>query len=169
MSIAIVPGSFDPMTLGHVNLVERVAGMFDEVFVAVMINPQKKYRFTLEQKCELARISCCHISNVHVIADQGMLIDLVDKLNANAIVKGIRTLKDYRYEKTMAEWNLAHNPKAETLYLPSNSVFSRVSSTRVRQYIDEKKSLFRLMTPMAIEKLVEWGYTCPEKKRTSKH
>ena len=69
MSLAIVPGSFDPMTLGHVNVIERVAGMFDEVVVAVMINPQKEYRFTVEQKTELARLSCAHIPNVRVIAD----------------------------------------------------------------------------------------------------
>lgn len=157
MSRAIVPGSFDPMTLGHVNVIERVAGMFDEVVVAVMINPQKEYRFTVEQKTELARLSCAHIPNVRVIADEGMLIDLVDKLGASAIVKGIRTLKDYRYEQGMAAWNLAHNPKAETLYLPSGRSFSRISSTKVRQRMDEKRSLAGFMSPPAIEKLVEWG------------
>ena len=164
MSIAIIPGSFDPMTLGHVDVVERAAKMFDEVVVAVMINPNKQYRFSVEQKTELAVLSCANIPNVRVIADGGMLIDLVDKLGACAIVKGIRTLKDFRYEQEMAYWNRAHNPRAETLYLPCGADFSRISSTLVRRRLDEGRSLEGLMSPSAVAKLVEWGVACPTKK-----
>ena len=164
MSIAIIPGSFDPMTLGHVDVVERAAKMFDEVVVAVMINPGKQYRFSVEQKTELATLSCAHIPNVRVIADGGMLIDLVDKLGACAIVKGIRTLKDFRYEQEMAYWNRAHNPKAETLYLPCDANFSRISSTLVRRRLDEGRPLEGLVSPAAVAKLVEWGVACPTKK-----
>ena len=168
MSIAIIPGSFDPMTLGHVDVVERASKMFDEVVVAVMINPQKDYRFTVAEKTELAALSCAHIPNARVISDEGMLIDLVDKLNACAIIKGIRTIKDFRYEQTMAYWNRAHNPAAETLYLPCNTSFARISSTLVRKRMEEGKTLEGLVSPVAIKKLVEWGVACPAKKRTSK-
>lgn len=168
MSIAIIPGSFDPMTLGHVDVVERAAKMFDEVVVAVMINPQKNYRFTVAEKTELAALSCAHIPNARVISDEGMLIDLVDKLSACAVVKGIRTIKDFRYEQVMAYWNRAHNPRAETLYLPCDKSFSRISSTLVRKRMEEGKALDGLMSSVAIEKLVEWGVACPAKKRTSK-
>lgn len=164
MRIAIIPGSFDPMTLGHVDVVERAAKMFDEVVVAIMINPQKNYRFTVAEKTELAAISCAHIPNARVISDDGMLINLVDKLGACAIIKGIRTLKDFRYEQTMAYWNRAHNPQAETLYLPCDAAFSRISSTLVRKRMEEGKALDGLMSPDAIAKLVEWGAACPEKK-----
>ena len=164
MSIAVIPGSFDPMTVGHVNVIERAATMFDEVVVAVMINPNKAYRFSVTEKTELAVLSCAHIPNVRVIADEGMLVDLVERLGACAIVKGIRTIKDFRYEQTMAYWNRAHNPHAETLYLPCDKRFSRVSSTLVRQRIEQGKSLDGLMMPKAIEKIVEWCGTCPSKK-----
>ena len=164
MSIAIIPGSFDPMTLGHVDVVERAAKMFDEVVVAVMINPNKQYRFSVEQKTELAVLSCANIPNVRVIADGGMLIDLVDKLGACAIVKGIRTLKDFRYEQEMAYWNRAHNPRAETLYLPCGADFSRISSTLVRRRLDEGRPLEGLVSPAAEAKLVEWSVACPTKK-----
>lgn len=161
MKIAIIPGSFDPMTLGHVNVVERAAKMFDEVVVAVMINDQKQYRFTLEQKTELAALSCAHIPNARVIADRGMLVDLVDRLGACAIVKGIRTLKDFRYEQPMAYFNRSHNPNAETLYLPCDKSMSRISSTLVRRRLDEEKKPEGLLHPKAIEKLVEWGMARP--------
>lgn len=164
MSIAIIPGSFDPMTLGHVDVVERAAKMFDEVVVAVMINPNKQYRFTVAEKIKLAECSCAHIPNARVISDGGMLIDLVDKTGACAIVKGVRTLKDFRYEQTMAYWNRAHNPKAETLYLPCDKSFARLSSTLVRRRLEERKSLDGLLSPSAIAKLVEWGVVCPPKK-----
>jgi len=161
MKIAIIPGSFDPMTLGHVDVVERAAKMFDEVVVAVMINDQKQYRFTLEQKTELAALSCAHIPNARVISDRGMLVDLVDRISACAIIKGIRTLKDFRYEQPMAYFNRSHNPNAETLYLPCDKSMSRVSSTLVRRRIEEGKTLEGLLHPKAIEKLVEWGMARP--------
>ena len=161
MKIAIIPGSFDPMTLGHVNVVERAAKMFDEVVVAVMINDQKQYRFTLEQKTELAALSCAHSPNARVISDRGMLVDLVDRLGACAIVKGIRTLKDFRYEQPMAYFNRSHNPNAETLYLPCDKSMSRISSTLVRRRLDEGKKPEGLLHPKAIEKLVEWGMARP--------
>ena len=164
MRIAIVPGSFDPMTLGHVDVVERVSKMFDEVVVAVMINSQKKYWFTLEQKIELAKCSCAHLPNVRVVSDEGMLVDLVDRLGACAIVKGVRTMKDFRYEQTMAHWNREKNSKAETLYLPANKKLMRVSSTAVRRCLEEGRSLEKFLAPAAIEKLVEWGEACPSKK-----
>ena len=164
MRIALIPGSFDPMTLGHVDVVERVAAMFDEVVVAVMINPDKQYRFSVAEKTELAALSCAHIPNVRVIADEGMLVDLVDKTGACTIVKGIRSIKDFRYEQKMAYWNRAHNPKAETLYLPCDAAFSRLSSTAVRRRMEEGKTLDGLMSPSAIAKLVEWGVACPAKK-----
>lgn len=157
MSIVLVPGSFDPMTLGHVNVVERAAAIFDQVVVAIMINDQKQYRFSLAQRETLAACSCAHLPNVRVITDDGMLIDLVDKIGADAIIKGVRTVEDFQYEQKMAYWNREHNEKAETLYLPCDPRFSDLSSTRVRQCLETSSPLDGLLTRPAIEKLVEWG------------
>ncbi len=164
MKTAIVPGSFDPMTLGHVDIVRRAAAMFDRVVVAVMVNPDKEYMLSREERLTLARLSCAHIPGVEVILDEGMLIDLFDRLDACVIVKGVRTVKDFRYEQTMAYWNKSHNPKAETLYLPADPRLSRLSSTVVRRRIEEGRPLDGLLAPAALSKLVEWGRTCPPKK-----
>lgn len=148
MKIALIPGSFDPLTLGHVNIIERAAKMFDKVVVAVMINDSakydsslssKKYMFSMEERLEIARLSVSHIENAEVIARTGMLIDLVDEINATAIVKGIRNASDLEYEMIHAKWNKAHNERAETLFLPADESLMSVSSTRVRELIDAKE------------------------------
>lgn len=155
MSLAVVPGSFDPITVGHVDIIERTAKMFDVVVVAVMLNASKQYRFTIEQRAQLAKISCAHIPNVKVLISEGMLVDVVDELNATAIVKGVRTIKDFRYEQEMAHYNRAKNPKAETLYMPCTPSVKRISSTLVRRAMDEGRPLEGLLMPDAIRKLSE--------------
>lgn len=145
MKIALIPGSFDPITLGHVNIIERAAKMFDKVYVAVMINDSskydkslssKQYMFTMEERLEIARLSVSHIENVEVIARRGMLIDLVDEINATAIVKGIRNAADLEYEMIHAKWNKEHNDRAETLFLPADKSLTAVSSTEARKRIE---------------------------------
>ena len=115
MRIALIPGSFDPITLGHVNIIERAARMFDKVYVAVMINDSakydsslssKKYMFSMEERLELARLSVAHIDNAEAIARSGMLIDLCDELKVTCIVKGIRNAADLEYEMIHAKWIL---------------------------------------------------------------
>ena len=145
MRIALIPGSFDPITLGHVNIIERAARMFDKVYVAVMINDSakydsslssKKYMFSMEERLELARLSVAHIDNAEAIARSCMLIDLCDELKVTCIVKGIRNAADLDYEMIHAKWNKAHNEKAETLFLPADEGLTSVSSTEVRRIIE---------------------------------
>jgi pantetheine-phosphate adenylyltransferase len=135
------------LTLGHVNIIERAAKMFDKVVVAVMINDSakydsslssKKYMFSMEERLEIARLSVSHIENAEVIARTGMLIDLVDEINATAIVKGIRNAADLEYEMIHARWNKEHNERAETLFLPADNSLLSVSSTKVREMILSK-------------------------------
>ena len=114
MSLAIVPGSFDPMTLGHLDIVKTVAARYDDVVVAVMVNPAKRYRYTMGERVRIAIATVAELPNVRVIAERGMLIDLFDRLGADAVCKGWRDEKDYAYEREMAEWNLAHNPRFHT-------------------------------------------------------
>ena len=147
MRIALIPGSFDPITLGHVNIIERTAKMFDKVYIAVMINDSakydktlssKQYLFSMEERLEMAKLSVSHIENVEAIARSGMLIDLCDELEVTAIVKGIRNAADLEYEMIHARWNKAHNERAETLFLPADETLVTVSSTAVRQMLAEK-------------------------------
>ena len=149
MKIAIVPGSFDPMTRGHVNIIERASKLFDKVFVAVMINDSKKYMFSCEERSEIARISVSHIENAEVIFDDGMLADLALRLDACAIVKGIRDEKDYLYEFEMAQFNARRNPNAQTVFLPCDEGAREISSTVVRTRLEEGADISDIVNEMA--------------------
>lgn len=150
MKIAIVPGSFDPMTLGHINIVERASLLFDKVYVAVMINSTKSYMFSAEQRTEIARLSCDHLDNVEVIFDDGMLADLALRLDACAIVKGIRDDKDYVYEFGMAQYNSRKNPNAQTVFLPCDEGARDISSTAVRTRIYKGEGIEDIVSKNAI-------------------
>ena len=150
MRIAVIPGSFDPMTTGHINIIERASLLFDKVFVAVMINDAKQYMFTREQRTEIARLSVAHLPNVEVIFDDGMLADLALRLDACAIVKGIRDYKDYQYEFDMAQYNYKKNPKAQTVFLPCDEGAREISSTAVRERINSGKDISDIVSKNAI-------------------
>jgi pantetheine-phosphate adenylyltransferase len=143
-TVALLPGSYDPITNGHMDVIRRAATLFDRVIVAVMTNDMrayvadakvKQYMFTMEERTEMARLACAELSNVRVISSTARLIDLVDELEADVIVKGVRNEVDYAYEQHHALYNRAHNPRAETLYLPADPAFDHISSTLVRERI----------------------------------
>ena len=133
MSLVIVPGSFDPMTMGHLELVRTAAKMHDEVVVAVMINSAKRYLFDMDTRVEIAKATVSELPNVRVISEKGLLIDLFDTLNADAVCKGWRNETDYAYEIKMADWNREHNPRFVTKLIRSHGEFSSLSSTEVRE------------------------------------
>ncbi len=150
MSLAIVPGSFDPMTLGHLDVVEYAALHYDEVVLAVMVNREKAYRFDRETRLEIARRTVAHLPNVRVLFDEGMLIDLFDRLGADAVCKGYRNETDYAYEMNMAEWNRAHNPRFHTELIPAKEERASLSSTAVRLGLDEGRALCGMVHPSVI-------------------
>ena len=150
MSSALIPGSFDPITVGHLDIITRAAARFDRVVVAVMNNdmrkydataPVKSYRFTAEERLEMATVACAHLTNVEVITAGGMLIDLVDALGTDLIVKGVRNTADFEYEQKHALYNRAHNPRAETLYMPADPAYDGISSTLARRLLEEGGSV----------------------------
>jgi pantetheine-phosphate adenylyltransferase len=145
---ALIPGSFAPITLGHVNIIERAAKIFDKVYVAVMNNDSAKhdkrllsktYTLDIDQRLELVKASVSHIPNVEALSSDGMLIDLCDEISTHIVVKGIRNGDDLEYEMIHAKWNKEHNPKIETIFFSCNEQFSNVSSTLVRGFIENKE------------------------------
>ena len=131
--IAIVPGSFDPITNGHLDIIRRAAASYDTVYVAVMINPQKTYCFDMKQRTEIAKAAVEGMENVFVISSDGMLWKLAEDLHACAIVKGVRNEIDRKYEEEMARFNDAHNPNARTVLLDADPSWDHLSSTLVRE------------------------------------
>lgn len=155
-ALAILPGSYDPITKGHVALIERAARIFPRVVVAVMHNEQKTTLFNADQRKKLAEVSLAHLENCEVIVDDGLLIDLYRRLGASCVVKGLRNAEDLAYETVQANWNRAHLPGFETLYLPAEEDLRAVSSTEVRRRMDVGEPLSMLLMPEA-ERLITSG------------
>ena len=149
MSLAIVPGSFDPMTIGHLELIKTVAKRYDEVVVAVMVNRSKKYLFDMETRVAIAEETVKELPNVRVIADSGMLIDLFDRLHADVVCKGWRNQHDYDYELHMADWNSAHNPRFRTEMIRAKSSVEQISSSDVRQRLSAGEPIEDIVHPNA--------------------
>lgn len=147
MSLALVPGSFDPMTVGHLDIVKRALALYDEVVVAVLVNPAKKYAYTMAERTKMAELTVAGLDRVRVVSSEGLLVDLFDELQADVIVKGIRNEQDRAYEEEMAEWNLSHNPRAVTVFLQAADDYEEISSTSVRNLLREEKSPAFLVVP----------------------
>ncbi|MBP3314822.1 MAG: pantetheine-phosphate adenylyltransferase [Clostridia bacterium] len=149
--IAVVPGSFDPITNGHIDVIRRATELYDKVFVAVMINDQKKYRFTLEEREAIARAALEGLERVEVISSRGWLWELAKDIGACAIVKGYRNETDLEYEQKMAEFNKEHNPDAETVLLKASDGLETLSSTVVRERMLNDEQIDGLLPEKAIE------------------
>ena len=150
MMIAVVPGSFDPLTLGHRNVIERCAALFDRVVVGILINPDKCGTFTMEERKRIAQLTLADLPNVSVEIDGGYLTDFAEHVGASVIVKGVRTSVDFEYEQKMAYFNRARNPKIETMYLPADESLTTVSSTVVREKLLNGEDLSELLHPAVI-------------------
>ncbi len=133
MKVAICPGSFDPVTCGHIDIITRAAAMFDKVIVVVMVNSAKQPLFTQEERVELIKRATVNMPNVEVEAYSGMLAEYARQKNATAVVKGLRAVSDFEYEFQMALTNRKLNPSLETVFLTTNAEYLYLSSSLVKQ------------------------------------
>ena len=131
--ICVYPGSFDPVTVGHLDVIERAARLFDRVIVAVMHNPAKRGCFTVEERTALIRRSAAGMDNVTVDAWDGLLVDYVRKTGACAVVRGLRAVSDFENEMVMAQVNAKLLPGMETVFLMTKPEHGCVSSSVVRE------------------------------------
>ncbi|MEB3032624.1 pantetheine-phosphate adenylyltransferase [[Mycobacterium] nativiensis] len=132
MSGAVCPGSFDPVTLGHVDILERAAAQFDEVVAAVLINPAKKGMFSLEERLEMIGEATAHLPNVRAESGRGLVVDFVRERGLTAIVKGLRTGTDFEYELQMAQMN-KHIAGVDTFFVATTPRYSFVSSSLAKE------------------------------------
>lgn len=133
MTTAVCPGSFDPVTLGHVDIIRRAAKMFDRVIVAVMTNPSKNPSFTTEERMDMLKIALKNVPNVEVECFNGLLADYTRARGAVAIVKGLRAVTDFEYEFQQALTNKKLNPEVETVFLTTDAEHMFLSSSIVKQ------------------------------------
>ncbi|KUK30999.1 MAG: Phosphopantetheine adenylyltransferase [Thermoanaerobacterales bacterium 50_218] len=133
MRIAVYPGSFDPITYGHLDIIERAAQIFDRVIVAVCVNPDKRPLFSMEERMEMIAQECAHLPNVEVKCFRGLLSDFVRQQNASVIVRGLRAVSDFETEFQMALMNRKLNPHAETMFLVAHPKYSYLSSSIVKE------------------------------------
>ncbi len=133
MKIAIYPGSFDPITMGHADIVKRAAAVFDKVIVAVSINSQKVPLFSIEERVELAKEVFADYKNVEVATFSGLLAEFAKSVGAKTIIKGLRAVSDFEYEFQMAHMNKKLNPDVETMFMMSNQKYSYLSSSIVKE------------------------------------
>ncbi|NJP36464.1 pantetheine-phosphate adenylyltransferase [Alkalicoccus luteus] len=133
MTTAIIPGSFDPVTNGHVDIIRRSSQMFDQVITAVMHNSSKKPLFSLDEKLELLRLSTEGIDNLEIKAFDGLLAEFARKEGATVLVKGLRSVTDYEYEIPMAVMNREINIELETVFLPTSPQYRALSSSIIKE------------------------------------
>ncbi|MET3999039.1 pantetheine-phosphate adenylyltransferase [Marinobacterium sp. MBR-109] len=133
MNTAIYPGTFDPITNGHSDLVGRASRLFDRVVVAVAASPKKKPLLSLDERVELAKTALSHLPNVEVIGFDCLLANLVRDQQANIILRGLRAVSDFEYEFQLANMNRKLAPQAESLFLTPAEHLSYISSTLIRE------------------------------------
>ena len=133
MAKAIVPGSFDPVTNGHLDIIERAAALFEKVTVAVAINSGKSPLFSMEERMEMVREEIRHLPNVEVDRFRGLLVDYAESRGASVIVKGLRAVMDFEYELQMALMNRRQRPEVETVFMMTGTEYSYLSSSIVKE------------------------------------
>ena len=133
MRTAICPGSFDPVTLGHIDIIKRASKLFDRVIVAVLVNVEKQPWFTIDERMDLLRKATKGIDNIEIAGFDGLLVEFAAQNNASAIVKGLRAVSDFEYEFQMALTNRKLAPDVETMFLTTSTEHMYLSSSIVKQ------------------------------------
>mgnify|MGYP003296600444 CR=1 FL=1 len=141
MKIAVFPGSFDPLTNGHLDIITRASTLFDKLIVLIAINPDKKYHIEQEKRSKLIKECVKNLKNVEVTSFTGHTVKFCEEHKANFIIRGIRNKKDYVYEKHLADLYKDENPNIEIIFLNCNKKYEDISSTKINKLIAKNKDI----------------------------
>lgn len=149
----VFPGTFDPITNGHRDLIERAAKMFDTVIIGIAENKRKNPFFSLAKRVEMAKIVLAHIKNIQVVGFDNLLVEFTRQQGARAVIRGLRVVSDFEYEFQLANMNRRLEPEIETIFLTPSEQFSFISSTLVREIASMGGDVSSFVHPQVAEKL----------------
>lgn len=151
----IYPGSFDPITNGHLDIIKRISSKSEKVYIAILNNSKKKYLFSLEDRLNMIKTSCEEINNIEIIYYNGLLVNLAKELNCSTIIRGLRAVSDYEKEMQMALINKSMDNNLETLFLVADSKYSFLSSSIVKEVVSFGGNIDSYVPENVIQKLNE--------------
>ena len=152
---AIYPGSFDPVTFGHIDIIERAARISDELIVGVLQNKAKSPLFSVEERVIMLREVTKHLKNVKIVPFEGLLIEFAKQMDAKVIVRGLRAITDFEYELQMSQTNRKLNSDVETLFLTTSLDYSYLSSTTVKEVASFEGDITQFVPEFVAEKVTE--------------
>ena len=155
MKRAIYPGSFDPLTLGHLDMIERSAKIVDELVIGVLNNSAKNSLFSLDERVSMIKEMTESMPNVTVASFDGLLVDYMKEINATIIVRGLRAVTDFEYELQIAQTNHVENPEVETIFLTTSLQYSYMSSTIVKEFASYGGDISKFVPARFIDRIYE--------------
>ena len=155
MKKAVYPGSFDPITFGHLDIIERSSKIVDELVIGVLRNSAKNSLFSLEERVTMIEEMTQHLPNVKVESFDGLLIDYMEEIGATIIIRGLRAVTDFEYELQIAQTNHVQKPGIETVFLTTNLNYSYLSSTIVKEFASYGGDISKFVPKQLIDKIYE--------------
>lgn len=155
MKTAIYPGSFDPITKGHLDVLKRASSIFDKIIVAVLINSSKKSFLPIEDRIKLIKESCEGLENIEVDSFDGLTIDYARKKNSNVLIRGLRAVSDFEYEMQLSQTNSALAPDISTVFLITKPKYNFISSSTIKEIAKMKGDISKFVPPPVTEYLKE--------------
>ena len=155
MSIAVYPGSFDPITNGHLDVIKRTAAIFDKVVIGILVNQNKKPLFSLEERTEMIRRVTADIPNIELYPFSGLVVEFAKEHNVNVLIRGIRSTTDFEYELQMAQINHKIDGNIDTLFFATDPRYSFVSSSAVKELWSYRQDVREYVPEYVIQKLQE--------------
>ena len=152
---AIYPGTFDPITKGHIDLAERASQLFDEVVIAIAASPSKQPLFALEERLEMAQISISHVDNISVAGFDGLLIECVRTAEAQVVLRGLRAVSDFEYEFQLAAMNRRLDPTVETMFLTPSENYTFLSASMVKEIASLGGDVSQFLHPQINKRLTD--------------
>lgn len=150
---AVFPGSFDPPTNGHLDIIQRASKLFDDVDVLISVNPNKKYMFTEQERLEMLQTLLKDYKNIQIHIWEGLIVNYAKEVGAKVLIRGIRSSNDFSYEFELAHMNQNLNPQIETMFLPSKEKWGVVKSSSIKELALFGGDISRMVPPLVVDAL----------------